>query len=94
MIGTAELGGGTRARVSWTLAGRLGDTRVRLAAEIERTGRLDRMLLFLGGRWWLRRLFESTLDRLADELARGDDAEAHQSAGAQRGRHGAGVSGS
>src|SRR5437762_1525391 len=28
IIGIAELGGGTRARVSWTLAGRLGETRV------------------------------------------------------------------
>jgi hypothetical protein len=68
MIGTAELGGGTRARVSWTLAGRLGATRVRLAAEVERAGRLDRVLLALGGRWWLRRVFVATLKRLAEEL--------------------------
>lgn len=70
MIGTAELDGGTRARVSWTLAPRLGDTRVRLAAEIERTGRLDRVLLALGARRWLRRLFESTLANLERELER------------------------
>jgi hypothetical protein len=69
MIGTAELDGGTRARVSWTLAGRMGRTRVRLAAEIERTGRLDRVLLALGARRWLRRLFESTLENLERELA-------------------------
>ncbi|HEX8074068.1 MAG TPA: SRPBCC family protein [Thermoleophilaceae bacterium] len=72
MIGTAELAGGTRARVSWTLAGRLGATRVRLAAEIERAGGLDRVLLAVGGRWWLRRLFESTLARLGEELASQD----------------------
>jgi Polyketide cyclase / dehydrase and lipid transport len=71
MIGTAELGGGTRARVSWTLAGRLGATRVRLAAEIERVGRLDRVLLAFGGRWWLRRLFARTLEHLEVELASG-----------------------
>ena len=32
IIGTAEIAGGTRARVSWTLGQRLGQTRVRLAA--------------------------------------------------------------
>lgn len=68
MIGTAEIGGGTRARVSWTLAPRLGDTRVRLAADIERAGPLDRALLALGGRRWLARRFAGTLERLAKEL--------------------------
>jgi hypothetical protein len=70
MIGTAEIGTGTRARVSWSLAGHLGSTRVRLAAAIERTGRVDGLLLALGGRAWLRRRFELTLERLAEELAR------------------------
>lgn len=64
MIGTAEIGSRTRARVSWTLAGRLGDTRVRLAAEIDRASALDRLLLALGGRWWLRRRFAHALERL------------------------------
>ena len=94
MIGTAELDGGTRARVSWTLAGRLGDTRVRLAAEIEHAGPLDHVLLLVGGRWWLRRVFEKTLDRLTDELAHGDAAEPGRGAGARRFDRGAGVSGS
>ncbi|HKP88860.1 MAG TPA: SRPBCC family protein, partial [Thermoleophilaceae bacterium] len=31
IIGTAELASGTRARVSWVIAGRLGSSRVRLA---------------------------------------------------------------
>ena len=75
LIGTAELAGGTRARVSWTIAGRLGSTRVRLAAELERARRLDRLLLAAGGRWWLRRRFESTLARLGRELAAATDAE-------------------
>jgi hypothetical protein len=81
MIGTAELAGGTRARVSWTLAGRLGSTRVRLAAEIERAGRLDRVLLALGGRWWLRRGFESTLRALGSQVggAGGGGADAERS---------------
>jgi polyketide cyclase/dehydrase/lipid transport protein len=70
LIGTAELAGGTRARVSWVLGKRMSSTRVRLAAEIERAGTLDRALLALGGRWWLRRRFASTLERLAAEFAR------------------------
>jgi uncharacterized protein YndB with AHSA1/START domain len=69
IIGTAELPGGSRARVSWILAGRLGSTRVRLAADIERASAIDRALLALGGRWWLRRRFASTLERLGRELA-------------------------
>ena len=68
IIGTAEMGESTRARVSWILAGRLGSTRVRLAAEIENASSFDRLVLALGGRWWLRRRFASTLDRLAREM--------------------------
>ena len=68
MIGTAEIAGGTRARVSWTLAARLGQTRVRLAAEVENARRLDRLLLALGGRRWLERRFHETLAALAAEL--------------------------
>ena len=68
MIGTAELSGGTRARVSWTLAARLGDTRVRLAAELDHATPLDRVLLALGGRRWLAHRFAGTLDRLARAL--------------------------
>ena len=69
LIGTAELASGTRARVSWVIAGRLGSSRVRLAADLERARPLDRLLLAAGGRWWLRRRFASTLERLANELA-------------------------
>ena len=69
LIGTAELGSGTRARVSWALAGHLESTRVRLAASVERAGALDRALLALGGRWWLRRRFAATLDGLVEEFA-------------------------
>jgi Polyketide cyclase / dehydrase and lipid transport len=68
LIGVAEIPGGTRARVSWTLASRLGETRVRLAAEVEDARPLDRLLLALGGRRWLERRFSETLDALASEL--------------------------
>src|SRR3954470_15791936 len=69
IIGIAELGDGTRARVSWTLAGRLGQTRVRLAAEVEHADPLDRLLLALGGRVWLRRRFGFGLERLAERFS-------------------------
>jgi carbon monoxide dehydrogenase subunit G len=65
IIGIAELGESTRARVSWTLAGRLGDTRVRVAAEVEHADLLDRILLAVGGRAWLERRFANGLERLA-----------------------------
>jgi uncharacterized protein YndB with AHSA1/START domain len=65
IIGVAALGDGTRALVSWTLAARLGETRVRLAAEVEHATAFDRLLLALGGRVWLERRFAFGLDRLA-----------------------------
>ena len=71
LIGLAELGepgACTRARVSWTLAGRMGKTRVRLAAEIERAQPLDRLLLAIGGRAWLRRCFAQALAQLAQRF--------------------------
>ena len=85
MIGTAELSGGTRARVSWVIAGRLSASRVRLAAEVEQAGTLDRLLLAAGGRRWLRRRFASTLERLATELGApaGSGAAAAERAGAR-----------
>jgi hypothetical protein len=71
MIGVAELPGGTRARVSWTLAGRVNRTRVRLAADIERTAPLDRVVLALGGRAYMQRLFRRTLEQLVERFERG-----------------------
>ena len=75
IIGTAEIADGTRARVSWTLARRLGQTRVRLSAEVESARGLDRLLLALGARRWLERRFEETLAALAVELQRRQAAE-------------------
>ena len=58
IVGVAQLHGSTRARVMWTLtpAGP-GRTRVRLSATVERAAPLDRLLLALGGRAWMRRRF-------------------------------------
>jgi uncharacterized protein YndB with AHSA1/START domain len=85
IIGVAELGEDTRARVSWTLAGRLGQTRVRLAAEVEHAELLDRALLALGGRAWLRRRFAFGLERLAERFG-ADSAEPSDGAVARSAR--------
>lgn len=84
LIGVAELPGGTRARVSWTLAGRLGQTRVRLAAHVEHASPLDRTLLAMGGRAWLRRRFGDTLGALQREFAAEPDAPAEAPRSAAR----------
>jgi hypothetical protein len=65
MTGTADLTGGTRAVIRWTLAGAGGGTRVELAAHLEKTGRLDWFLLALGGRMWIRRRFAAILQTLS-----------------------------
>jgi carbon monoxide dehydrogenase subunit G len=69
IIGVAELPSGTRARVSWTLAGRMNQTRVKLAADVEHTTLVARVLLTLGGRTWMTRMFERALGRLADRFS-------------------------
>lgn len=69
MHGTAELSGGTVANVAWELSEDPGGTRVRLSAEVEHAAPLDRLLLALGGRAWMRRRFGAILARLDEQLA-------------------------
>jgi uncharacterized protein YndB with AHSA1/START domain len=71
IVGEAELSGGTRARVTWTLApdGGPDATRVQLAARVGAAAPLDRLLLALGGRIWLRRRFGFGLERLGERFA-------------------------
>ena len=77
MAGSASVGGLTTAKVSWTLVD-LGEvTRVRLAAALESASPVDRVLLALGGREWLRRRFSAVLGRLAGVFA--DDRERQDS---------------
>jgi uncharacterized protein YndB with AHSA1/START domain len=72
MTGSAEIGASTAATVSWALTP-IGDgeTHVVLRAEVVRAGRLDRVLLALGGLRWLERMFDSTLSTLAARFSRG-----------------------
>ena len=69
MHGTAELSGGTVARIAWELSEDAGGTAVRLSAELERAAPLDRLMLALGGRHWMQRRFEAILATLATQFS-------------------------
>jgi uncharacterized protein YndB with AHSA1/START domain len=66
--GTAELSGGTLARVAWDLSEDAGGTAVRLSAEVEHAATPDRLLLALGGRAWMARRFDAILARLGEQF--------------------------
>jgi hypothetical protein len=72
MAGTARLGNGTAATVSWTLAERDGRVNVALEGRIGSVSPWDRLLLALGGRWWMRRLFRRTLLKLSEQFERAE----------------------
>jgi hypothetical protein len=69
LAGTAWVGRGTEVRVRWDLddAG-AGATVAILTATVMRLATPERVLLALGGRAWVQRLFVATLERLAVEL--------------------------
>jgi hypothetical protein len=71
LAGSALAGSGTAAHVSWTLRAQPdGATLVELTAVLGPISRGDRVLLAVGGRYWVRRLFSATLRRLTAELER------------------------
>jgi hypothetical protein len=65
MAGRAEIGGRTRGAVSWAIRAQNGQSRVRLEATVEQAGILDRVILALGGRRWMQRVFLAALRRLS-----------------------------
>lgn len=67
--GRALLGRRTRAWVTWEIAESGIGARVALRAVVDAAGPIDRLLLGLGGRYWLRRRFSAALDALAERLA-------------------------
>ena len=71
MSGTAQVGSGTVARVRWALVDEGHATRVRLGAELERAGPVDRALLVFGGWAWLEGRFRAALDHLAAAVESG-----------------------
>ncbi|MEX0992445.1 MAG: SRPBCC family protein [Solirubrobacterales bacterium] len=69
--GLAQVGRVTVAQVTWKLEHAERGVRVRLVAEVERAGTLDRLLLAAGGRRWLHARFEAVLARLDSVLRQG-----------------------
>lgn len=68
LAGRADLGG-TVGRVGWAIEpAATGGSHVRLWAEVERATPLDRVLLALGGRRRLARIFDRSLENLARVL--------------------------
>jgi Polyketide cyclase / dehydrase and lipid transport len=77
VAGSALADSGTAAHVSWTLDEQPdGTTLVELSAVLGPIARRDRFLLAAGGRYWIRRLFSATLDRLTAELEQAPRAAA------------------
>jgi hypothetical protein len=69
--GTVTTSTRTRAGARWTIEPDVDGTRVALQAAILPRGMVDRLLLALGGRWWLERRCERVVGRLDDALASG-----------------------
>src|SRR3954447_18760895 len=65
--GEARVGRRTLGCVRWRLEPDGAGTLVTLTATVERAGALDRVLLALGGRHWLRARLADALERLAAE---------------------------
>jgi uncharacterized protein YndB with AHSA1/START domain len=68
LSGSATVGAGTEARVSWTLTPAGDRTRVRLEATVDHASLLDRLLLMLGGRRWMDRRFAGILATLEQRV--------------------------
>ena len=64
IAGTAVTGPKTIARIRWDLSGKDGRTQVTLRVRVVETSVADRVLLAIGGRRWLRGLFEQALQSL------------------------------
>jgi carbon monoxide dehydrogenase subunit G len=62
--GRAEIGRTTRGHVRWEIEPVAGGSRVTLAVGADALGATDALLMTVGGRWWMQRLFRSALARL------------------------------
>jgi hypothetical protein len=67
--GHAEIGRTTRGEVFWEIAPADSGSRLTLTAVPERLGAVDALLLAVGGRRWMCRLFGDALERLDAVLA-------------------------
>jgi hypothetical protein len=65
LTGTASIGRGTRGAVRWEIEPAVpGSSHVRFTAEVVQASPLDRVVLALGGRWWLARIVRTAVQRL------------------------------
>jgi hypothetical protein len=71
IYGRASVGPRTRAFIAWRIECAPHGSTVSLRVIVERVSLRDRLVLALGGRWWLRRRFTSTLRCLSHQLALG-----------------------
>ena len=71
VVGTAEVGERTQARVTWTITPAGAGSLVRVEASVLRAGALDRLLLVAGGGRWMRRRFARVLEQLESALGAG-----------------------
>jgi hypothetical protein len=76
--GTATTAHGTSAWIDWTLSDAPSGTIVELTVTIVHAGTLDRVLLALGGRAWLRRQLAATLRRVSTAAAHQIEARTRQ----------------
>lgn len=75
VVGAAEVGRRTRARVTWTITPAGGGSLVRVEATVLRCGALDRALLAAGGRRWMHQRFSRVLEQLSRALDRDGAAD-------------------
>jgi hypothetical protein len=66
--GIATVGARTRAHTDWSIEPSGSGARVSLQVGVSTSHGIDRLLLAVGGRWWLRRRFHRVLARLACAL--------------------------
>jgi hypothetical protein len=71
LSGTAAVGRHTLANVRWSIAEHEHGSHITLTATVTNAGLLDRLLLALGGEWWLRRRFEHVLAAITDAVRTG-----------------------
>jgi hypothetical protein len=67
--GAAEIGDATHASVRWDIQPHTDGSLVTFSARVDEASAVDRLILALGGRWWLRRIVERALQRLGTSIS-------------------------
>ena len=81
--GMAVSRGGSRARVCWTIKPSESGALVALEAAVWPAGPVDRVLLALGGRWWLRRRLDRVVAGLGSAVEQSGRAGRRRLTGAR-----------